>query len=212
MTSPWSILLLSLVVEGLLFVRPEISGGPAVQLFGDLAQQSALLAGAPLLWTRILIRARLGDYGLHLRGFRRWRNECLLLALPLVALALLLTRVPAMHAAYPRFEPAQSQPWLLVPSTAAFAIYGLSWEFFFRGWILFGLRPRWGVWANVVQAVPCALLHMGKPNLEWAIAFPVALGLGALAMRWGTLVPGFLLHAGVALAINLGCIFWPLAA
>ena len=212
MTSPWSMVLLSFVVEGLLLVRPGLPGGPTLQLFGDLAQQSVLLVGVPLLWIRFLGRVRLGELGLQLRGIRRWPSECLLLALPLIAIALLLTRVPAIHATYPRFVPARSQPWLLVPSTAAFAMYGLSWEFFFRGWILFGLRPRWGVWANIVQAVPCALLHGGKPNLEWAIAFPVAMGLGALAVRWGTLVPGFLLHLGVALAINLGSIFWPLAS
>lgn len=107
--------------------------------------------------------------------------------------------------------PARSHPWLLVPSTAAFAIYGLSWEFFFRGWILFGLRSRWGASAILIQALPCALLHVGKSNLEWAISFPFALGLGFLAFRWGTLVPGFLLHLSVAVAINLACVFWPLA-
>ena len=182
-----------------------------MQLFADLALQSALLVVAPLLWIRFLARAPLGEFGLHLGAFRRWRNECLLLALPLITVALLLTRMPSMHTAYPRFEPREASPGCSCPRRWPSPSMGFCGSFF-RRWILFGLRPRWGVWANIIQAVPCALLHGGKPNLEWAIAFPVALGLGALAMRWGTVVPGFLLHAGIALAINLGCIFWPLTS
>ena len=41
-----------------------------------------------------------------------------------------------------------------------------SWEFLFRGWLLFGLARKFGPEAIWLQAVPFALAHVGKPELE----------------------------------------------
>ncbi|MBN1608648.1 MAG: CPBP family intramembrane metalloprotease [Polyangiaceae bacterium] len=87
----------------------------------------------------------------------------------------------------------------------------MAWEFFFRGFVLLGLRRAWGSRAIVIQAVPSALMHIGKPWLEVLASFPAALFFGIVAYRTNSIVPGLLLHLWVALVVNLGCVFWPLS-
>ena len=42
----------------------------------------------------------------------------------------------------------------------------IGWEFFFRGWILFGYARKFGPEALWLHAVPFALAHIGKPEVE----------------------------------------------
>ena len=46
------------------------------------------------------------------------------------------------------------------------AVYMFSWEFIFRGFMLFGLKERFGPLAIWIQAIPFAIMHLGKPELE----------------------------------------------
>ena len=63
----------------------------------------------------------------------------------------------SMQAYYQPFT--QGLPW-----TTFLDLIG--WEFFFRGWILFGYMRKFGPEALWLQAVPFALAHIGKPEVE----------------------------------------------
>jgi len=207
----WSLLLVSTAVELLVFYRPQAPvQGAATALFTDLALQTALLLGLPVTWIKLVARTRVTDAGLSLPPARQWLPWLLPFAAVVLPLALAATRIPSIHASYPRLEQAREQHWLLAPSTLAFAGYGLAWEFFFRGFMMMGLKARLGHWAVVLQAFPCAVMHLGKPELEVLASFPSAIVLGAIAYRAGSVVPAWLLHMAIALVINLGCVFWPL--
>jgi membrane protease YdiL (CAAX protease family) len=89
--------------------------------------------------------------------------------------------------------------------------YMFCWEFFFRGFLLFGLQKTWlGTWgAVIVQALPFMLLHWSwmpsasKPYLEVASALPGGLLLGVLAVRTRSFLYGFLIHWGISLLLDL---------
>ena len=82
--------------------------------------------------------------------------------------------------------------------TATLFAYYVGWEFFFRGFMLFGLRETVGdANAVLIQAMASALLHIGSPASE---AFGAILGgvlWGMLALRtrsiWSGLAQHFLL-------------------
>lgn len=186
------------------------SRSPAVSLFVHLALQTVLLFGLPVAWLKLVDRARLAVAGLAFPPARMWVSWILPVAAVTIPIALIATRIPAIHAAYPRLAEAHHNPWLLVPSTIGFATYGLSWEFFFRGFLQTGLSRHIGRWALVVQAIPCGLMHWGKPLPELVASFPAAVVFGAIAYQTGSVIPGWLLHVFIALTINLGCILWPL--
>jgi len=74
------------------------------------------------------------------------------------------------------------------------AAYFFVWEFFFRGFLLFGLQERFGAFAIVIQAVPFAIMHFDKPPLEAVLAVFAGLLFGHIAYRSQSFLPTFLLH------------------
>ena len=80
-------------------------------------------------------------------------------------------------------------------------------EFFFRGFLLLPLLPRFGWHAAFISAMPYALLHVGKPLAETLGSIPYALALSYLAIRSGSVMYGVILHwvlaVGVALWVRL---------
>ncbi|HLB63861.1 MAG TPA: CPBP family intramembrane glutamic endopeptidase, partial [Anaerolineales bacterium] len=101
---------------------------------------------------------------------------------------ILVARTPAMTEYYERF-PADVQR--LIP-TAALDLIG--WEFFFRGFLLFGLMRLMGPTAVVAQAVPFALAHLGKPEAETLSTIFGGTLFGWLAWRSRSFLYPFLLH------------------
>jgi membrane protease YdiL (CAAX protease family) len=69
-----------------------------------------------------------------------------------------------------------------------------GWEFIFRGFLLFGLYRVCGPYAIVLQAVPFAIAHLGKPELETLSCIFGGSGFGYVAWRTGSFLYPFLIH------------------
>ena len=67
-------------------------------------------------------------------------------------------------------------------------------EFFFRGWILFGYARVFGDNALWLQAVPFALAHLGKPELETLSTIFGGFLFGLVALRTRSFIYPFLIH------------------
>lgn len=99
----------------------------------------------------------------------------------------------------------------LVYYELAMGFYMFCWEFFFRGFLLFGLQKSflrtWG--AVIVQALIFALLHWSyvhnasKPPAEVLSAIPGGIILGILALRTRSFLYGFLIHWAISLILDL---------
>ena len=70
----------------------------------------------------------------------------------------------------------------------------LGWEFFFRGWLLFGLARKFGPEAIWLQAVPFALAHIGKPEIETLSTIFGGFAFGWVAWRTKSFVYPLLIH------------------
>lgn len=70
----------------------------------------------------------------------------------------------------------------------------IGWEFFFRGWILFGYMRAFGDNALWLQAVPFALAHMGKPEVETLSTIFGGFLFGLVAWRTRSFIYPFLIH------------------
>jgi len=164
---------------------------------------SALLLGAAPLLALRLLGEPLRDYGLGAGRWRRglWLSGALLGAmLPVVLVA---SRFPAFAGHYP-LAPAAASTWpLFALYQAGYALYFVAWELVFRSFLLFGLYRRVGVLAVYLQALPFALLHFGKPEAETLGSIVAGVALGYLALKTRSFWWGALLHAAVALAMDL---------
>jgi uncharacterized protein len=73
-----------------------------------------------------------------------------------------------------------------------------GWEFMFRGWLLFGYARKFGPEALWLQAVPFALAHLGKPELETLSTIFGGFAFGWVAWRTKSFVYPLLIHWFVA--------------
>ena len=70
----------------------------------------------------------------------------------------------------------------------------IGWEFFFRGWILFGYARKFGPEALWLQAVPFAMAHIGKPEIETLSTIFGGFAFGWVAWRTRSFLYPFLIH------------------
>ncbi|MFL5319366.1 MAG: CPBP family intramembrane glutamic endopeptidase [Myxococcaceae bacterium] len=90
--------------------------------------------------------------------------------------------------------------------------YFIGWEFLYRGWLLNGLLPHFGRGgAILIQMVPFALMHLGKPEPEALGSIIAGLALGILALRTRSFWYGAVLHGSIAVAMDL-LSSWPYLA
>ena len=81
-------------------------------------------------------------------------------------------------------------------------IYMLGWEFFWRGYSLFGLKPKFGYYSVFIQMIPFFILHKGKPEIELFASIFAGLILGVQALRSRSFIYCWLLHWLVMFSID----------
>ncbi len=164
--------------------------------------------GLPALLVRLGFRERLADYGLKLRGaFADWWVYVVMFAVvgPLVLLA---SRDPHFQQTYPFYHP---QPGRLGPDfwrwEALYALQFLGVEFFFRGFLVHGLKHRFGAYAIAVMTVPYCMLHFFKPLPEALASIPAGLALGFMSLRTRSIALGWLIHVTVAVSMDFASLW-----
>jgi membrane protease YdiL (CAAX protease family) len=124
--------------------------------------------------------------------FGDWKAGLILTAIGIALAAVILwfvARDPAMRAYYA--PEVSGLPW-----NTLIDLFG--WEFFFRGFILFAFVRKFGPEAIWLQAVPFALAHIGKPEIETLSTIFGGFAFGWVAYRTRSFVYPFLIHWFVA--------------
>jgi len=115
----------------------------------------ALQLGVPVLLIWLVHRQRLRDYGLGLGDTRFWIPVAgLILLIQNIVIWAWLSKDPTYVARYPSFRLARGGGHLFWAWESSRLFYMLSWEFLFRGYLLFALERRMGMLAVAVQMVP----------------------------------------------------------
>lgn len=160
----------------------------------------------PALVIRILLNERLADYGLQI-GDARGGLKAIGILLPVAAVAICLpaSRLQEIRMVYPFDRTALLSVEAFVRlELARGLLFYTAWEFFYRGFILFALRPLIGDrGAILAQTIPSCLWHIGLPPGELIAAIPAGIVFGALALRTRSILWPFLLHLGIGVFLDL---------
>lgn len=145
---------------------------------------------------------RVRDYYISFRGFIRhlWIYVLLFaLVLPAVYVA---SGTAGFQATYPFYKWANRSAFDFWAWQGLYALQFLSLEFFFRGFMLHGLRYSMGSRAIFIMIVPYCMIHFGKPMTETVGAIFAGLILGTLAMRTRSIWGGVIIHVSVATSMD----------
>ncbi len=165
-----------------------------------------LLGALPLGVLLLVFRRNPRSFGLQLGD---WRLGCKLVAVlyPVIALALLLpaSQTGEMRSFFPFAKEALGSPggFLLLQIPRVLLFY-TAWEFFFRGFMLFGLRPFVGGWIAVcIQTVPQCLWHIGMATGEALSSILAGILFGVMALRTNSIVWPLVLHALIGITLDV---------
>lgn len=143
----------------------------------------------PLFIVLVIFRDDPRTYGF---SFGDWKTGLILTAIGILLIAPVLWLVARGGAMQNYYRPQVSGlPW-----STFIDLFG--WEFFFRGFILFAYARKFGPEALWLQAVPFALAHIGKPEVETLSTIFGGFAFGWVAYRTRSFLYPFLLHWFVA--------------
>jgi membrane protease YdiL (CAAX protease family) len=160
----------------------------------------------PIVLIKFGIREKIKDYGFRFsRSKLGWSFVTVgfLVMLPIVLIA---SHLASFQNKYPLCKLAAANWAIFIPYQLAFGIYILSWEFFFRGYMLFGLEERFGKYSILIQMIPFTILHYGKPFSESVGAILAGIFLGVVAMETRSFIYGALLHWLIAASMDASVI------
>jgi membrane protease YdiL (CAAX protease family) len=157
----------------------------------------------PALLIRYGFNARVRDFGWQLnQTAQHWRGYLLLLS-PILVFIYLVSLGKDFVNHYPFYSLA-GRSWVdLLTWEFLYLTQFVCLEFFFRGFILNSLRPALGANAIWIMCVPYLMIHFPKLWLEATGAILFGLFLGILAFRSRSIWGGVLVHAGVALTMDV---------
>lgn len=161
----------------------------------------------PMLVILCMPGERIRDYNVSLRGF--WRHLPLYLGMfaLFTPVLIMVSHSESFSRTYPFYKLANRSVFDLVAWELMYAVQFLSLEFFFRGFLLQGVRRQLGVNALFIMIIPYCMIHYGKPLPETLGAIGAGLLLGTIAMRTRSIWGGVIIHVCVAVTMDLLSVF-----
>jgi len=193
---------------------------PGPQLRGSCDLQTAIggcvVAGLVFLFLPLSIGSKLlgrdaNQLGLGLgdRSFG-WKSVAVLAPIMVVG-TVIGSSDPQIQAFYPIAGDAVADSITsLAVWFSAYLLFYISFEFFYRGFLLKGLSDlesrRSLILFVGIQAVCCFLIHIGKPQAELIASLPASILFGWIAWRSRSIWYNVAIHFAVGIANDLGAI------
>jgi hypothetical protein len=159
----------------------------------------------PILVIKLVLRERVRDYGVRIKGSTRYWRIYALLLLIILPIAFAASYNGAFQAKYPFYKIAKGEslwPWFWAWEVL-YALQFVSLEFFFRGFMVHGLAPRFGYMAIFMMMVPYMMIHFTKPMPEAFGSIIAGFVLGSLALDSRSIWWGAFAHVSVAVSMDL---------
>lgn len=148
----------------------------------------------PVLAIIVFLRKNPLDFGLRPGNFKVWGLHVIVFIIVATPVLILSSKYSSLSSYY------KIEGFSLLQYSWEIIIYMLAWEFIFRGFVLFGLKEKLGEFSILVQMIPFAILHFGKPEIETISTILVGIYFGYVCFRSNSYWPAFIMH----LYINIG--------
>jgi membrane protease YdiL (CAAX protease family) len=138
----------------------------------------------PALAIKFLLKDKLSNYGITGGKFYKDYKIYIVMLLVMVPLVWLFSKTEGFQARYPFYKLVAGESlwpkfwtWELLYLLQFFCV-----EFFFRGFLVHGLKKRFGFYSVLIMTIPYCMIHFGKPMPETIAAIIAGIVLGTLSL------------------------------
>lgn len=168
-----------------------------------LVVNTAALFWLPMVLILVVMREDPSGFGFSVGDTKAGYRLAGILYVLLIPLLIIAARMPAFQSYYPIQKQAERDFASFAYFELTYGMYLFCWEFFFRGFLLFGIARVIGSWSILPQAIAFGIMHAGKPGPEIACSFAAGIILGIVALRAKSFAPCFVLHWAAAVTFDL---------
>ena len=158
----------------------------------------------PLILILLVLRDKPKSFGFQIGDYKFGLMSSLVFFIIMVPVLWIASGTETFARAYPqggiRIRENMS---ILVYYELFVGFYMLAWEFFWRGYMLFGLKEKFGFYAIFIQMIPFFILHRGKPEIETFASIFAGLVLGIQAWRARSFIYCFLTHWSIMIFVDV---------
>jgi membrane protease YdiL (CAAX protease family) len=154
----------------------------------------------PVLLIKGVFRERIRDYGVKLAGWSAGWKIYLVFVVVMVPLVYGFSAESRFQETYP-FYPIRTRAEVdakVLAWEVLYAIQFLALEFFMRGFLVHGLKHRFGIYSVFVMTVPYCMIHFRKPFPECMASIIAGIALGFMSLKTKSVWLGAALHVSVA--------------
>ncbi len=166
-----------------------------------------LLFVIPALTVKYVLKEKITDYGVKFAD-AKFGLLVLIIAYPIILVTMIpVGQNPLYRALNPMYPDAGKSVPVFIMYAFVYLLYYIGWEFFFRGFMLFGLREKFGdFFAVMIQTVPSVIAHIGRPESEMFSSIIAGIAFGYLVLKSRSLWYVIILHWFIGLGCDLICI------
>lgn len=157
----------------------------------------------PVLIIRFLLFEKIKNYGLQTGDYKIGLIFSLLFIFIMLISIWFFSSTPDFVAKYPHLLSVRDDWSRFMVYESGMLLYMVSWEFMWRGFMIFGLKEKFGYYSVLIQMIPFVILHNGKPAPETFGAIFGGIALGILALRTSSIYYCVIAHIGIMLSIDL---------
>jgi uncharacterized protein len=151
---------------------------------------------------KFIFKEKLIDYGITLGDYQTGLKLAVLFLVIMIPIIWFISSEPVFAATYPLLINARDSWSVFFLYESGLFFYLFAWEFIWRGFMLFGLKEKFGYYAVIMQMIPFVILHDGKAPIEVFGAIIGGIALGILAYRTKSIYYCVITHAGIMFSID----------
>jgi len=158
----------------------------------------------PVISIKFVFRKKLSDFGFTIGDKKFGLITSAIFFTFMFVIVWIVSSSIEFKLAYPQGgEALRTNYQLLFFYELCILVYMLGWEFLWRGYMLFGLKEKLGLYTIFIQMIPFFILHKGKPEIELFASILAGIILGIQALRSRSFVYSWILHWLIMVSIDV---------
>ena len=191
---------------------PDMKSNPLFDFYGAIYQYAFFfffMFIIPFVFIKTKMKKSMKDFGFGI-GDKKFGLIFLVIVIPIIAVVIYFSaKMPDIQQEYPISKIIISRHDLVIWHELSYILfYYIAWEFFFRGFMLFGLKDKFGGFnAILIQTIASCLIHLGKPSGETLGSIFYGVLFGAIALRTRSIWYVLIAHIVTGVLTDLFVVF-----